>query len=66
MVERHFQITVTDDDLEWERDEGKIAAEAQLDGICIVRTSLPADAISPDESVCAASPCPEPSGYFGQ
>ncbi len=52
-VEKHFQITVTDDKLEWARDEGKITAEALLDGIYIVRTSLPADAISPDEAVLA-------------
>ncbi len=52
-VEKHFQITVSDDKLEWARDEGKIAAEALLDGIYIVRTSLPAEAISPDEAVLA-------------
>ena len=32
---------------------GPITAEALLDGIYIVRTSLPADAISPDEAVLA-------------
>ena len=52
-VEKHFQITVTDDKLEWARDEDKITAEALLDGIYIVRTSLPAEAISPDEAVLA-------------
>ena len=52
-VEKHFRITVCDDNLTWERDQGKIAAEAQLDGIYIVRTSLPAEAISPDETVSA-------------
>ena len=52
-VEKHFQITVSDDKLEWARDEGEIAAEARLDGIYIVRTSLPAETISPDEAVLA-------------
>ena len=52
-MEKHFQITVTDDKLEWARDEDKITAEALLDGIYIVRTSLPAEAISPDEAVLA-------------
>ena len=52
-VEKHFQITVCDDNLTWTRDAARIAAEAQLDGIYIVRTSLPADAISSDDAVYA-------------
>ena len=52
-VERHFRITVSDNSLAWTRDAARIAAEAQLDGIYIVRTSLPADAISRDDAVCA-------------
>ena len=50
-VEKHFTITVTDDDLTWARDEAKIAAEARLDGIYVVRTSLGAEAIGADEAV---------------
>ena len=52
-VEKHFQISVSDDNLTWARDEDKIAAEAQLDGIYIVRTSLPAEAISAHDAVYA-------------
>ena len=52
-VEKHFTITVTDDDLTWTRHDAGIAAEAQLDGIYIVRTSLPAGAIAADEAVDA-------------
>ena len=52
-VEKHFQITVRDDNLTWTRDAAGIAAEAQLDGIYIVRTSLPVDAISSDDAVLA-------------
>ena len=52
-VEKHFRITVADDDLSWSRDEAKIAAEARLDGVYVVRTSLPADAIGADEAVDA-------------
>ncbi len=37
----------------WTRDASSIAAEAQLDGIYIVRTSLTADAMSSDEDVYA-------------
>ena len=50
-VEKHFTITVTDDDLTWARDEAKIAAEARLDGIYVVRTSLAAEAIGAAEAV---------------
>ena len=39
-VEKHFEITVTDDDISWSRDREKIEAEARLDGIYIIRTSL--------------------------
>ena len=52
-VEKHFQITVSDNNLTWTRDTDKIAAEAQLDGIYIVRTSLPTDAIGSEEVVLA-------------
>ena len=44
-VEKHFLIHVTDDQLSWTRRQDRIAAEAQLDGIYVVRTSLAADAI---------------------
>ena len=50
-VEKHFTITVTDDDLTWARDAAKIAAEARLDGIYVVRTSLAAEAIGAAEAV---------------
>ena len=52
-VQKHFQITVSDNNLTWSRDEDKIAAEAQLDGIDIIRTSLPAEAISAHDVVYA-------------
>ena len=52
-VEKHFRIEVREDGMSWSRDEGRIAAEAALDGICVVRTSLPADAIGSDEAVTA-------------
>ncbi len=50
-VEKHFHITVTDEDLTFERRAGKIAAEARLDGIYIVRTSLDAQAMGAHEAV---------------
>jgi hypothetical protein len=40
-VAKHFTVDITDDRLAWWRDEQKIAAEAALDGIYVIRTSLP-------------------------
>jgi Transposase DDE domain len=39
---KHFLAQITDDAIAWQRDEDKIAAEAALDGIYVIRTSLPA------------------------
>jgi hypothetical protein len=44
-VAKHFIVDITDDGLAWRRDEQKIADEAALDGIYVIRTSLPADAL---------------------
>ena len=41
-VAKHFTVDIADDGLAWRRDEQKIAAEAALDGIYVIRTSLPA------------------------
>jgi Transposase DDE domain len=40
-VAKHFLVDIADDGLSWRRDEQKIAAEAALDGIYVIRTSLP-------------------------
>ena len=52
-VERHFDITVTDGEMVWARSEERIAAEARLDGIWVVRTSLGAGAIGAEAAVDA-------------
>jgi Transposase DDE domain len=44
-VAKHFTVDIADDGLAWRRDEQKIADEAALDGIYVIRTSLPADAL---------------------
>jgi transposase len=44
-VAKHFIVELTDDGIAWRRDEHKIAEEAALDGIYVIRTSLPADAL---------------------
>ncbi|WP_420431332.1 IS1634 family transposase [Candidatus Poriferisocius sp.] len=50
-VERHFDITVTDGEMVWARSEERINAEARLDGIWVVRTSLGAGAIGAEAAV---------------
>jgi hypothetical protein len=45
-VAKHFQITITDDDLSFARDEVAIAREAALDGFYVLRTSVPAAALA--------------------
>jgi hypothetical protein len=44
-VAKHFITEITDAGLTWRRDQQKIAAEAALDGIYVIRTSLPPDAL---------------------
>jgi len=42
---KHFAITITDDNLTFEREQDQIAAEAALDGIYVLRTNLAPDAL---------------------
>ena len=37
---RHLEIAVKDDGISWSRREGRIAEEARLDGIYVIRTRL--------------------------
>lgn len=37
---KHFRLTITDTDFSYERDRERVAAEAALDGIYIIRTSV--------------------------
>ena len=50
---KHFEITVGDGQLSWSRKPERIAAEAQLDGIYIVRTSLPEADLGAEATVAA-------------
>ena len=50
-VAKHFIADITDDGIAWRRDEQKIAAEAALDGIYVIRTSLPAAALGAGAAV---------------
>jgi transposase len=48
---KHFIVQIEDGCLAWSRDEQKIAAEAALDGIYIIRTGEKAEAMSADQVV---------------
>ena len=50
-VARLFDIETGNDGMRWSRNEERIAAEARLDGIYVIRTSLDADAIGAAEAV---------------
>jgi Transposase DDE domain len=41
-VARHFTVEITDDSIRYARDQDSIAAEAKLDGIYVLRTSVAA------------------------
>jgi transposase len=50
---KHFTLTITDTDFAFARKHDDIAAEARLDGIYVIRTSLTAKTLNDDASVRA-------------
>ncbi len=52
-VGKHFVLDITDDGLVVRRDEAAIVAEAALDGLYIVRTSVPAERLASADVVRA-------------
>jgi hypothetical protein len=50
-VAKHFTLEIEDDRFAFARREDQIAAEAALDGIYVIRTSLPAEQMSADDTV---------------
>jgi len=52
-VGKHFIIDITDDSLSWRRDDDKIQAESDLDGIYVIRTSLSAETLGTADTVTA-------------
>ena len=49
---KHFDLQITDDSFTFTRKDDQIAAEAALDGIYVLRTSLPEHALQRDDVVC--------------
>ena len=52
-VAKHFIIDITDTTFSYRRDNEKIAEEARLDGLYVIRTSVPKDMLGPEETVRA-------------
>jgi transposase len=50
---KHFVVTIGDDHLSWHRRLDQIEAEAHLDGIYVIRTSMPAEHMGAAETVQA-------------
>jgi hypothetical protein len=50
-VGKHFRLTITDTSFAFERDESRIASEAALDGVYVLRTSVPASGLSAEQTV---------------
>ena len=48
---KHFELTIEDDSFTYKRRDEQIAAEAALDGLYVVRTSLPRESLSAKETV---------------
>ncbi|MDA2929136.1 IS1634 family transposase [Acidobacteria bacterium AH-259-O06] len=50
-VGKHFKLEIQDDEFRFEVDSEKVAAEAALDGLYVVRTSLAQERITPEDTV---------------
>ena len=50
---KHFDVRIADDAFSWRRNDANIAAEARLDGLYVIRTSVPAAAMSAEQAVGA-------------
>ena len=57
-VAKHLTIRITDDSIRYARDQDSIAAEAKLDGIYVLRTSVDATSLDSGEAV---SSCKAPA-----
>ncbi len=52
-VGKHFDLTITDDGFSFERKQAAIADEAKLDGIYVIRTTVPPEALDDAATVAA-------------
>lgn len=52
-MKKHFTLEIADGHFAFKRCEEEIKAEARLDGVYVIRTSLPKDEIGPEAAVAA-------------
>ena len=52
-VGKHFVLQISDDKFSYQRDESKIAEEAALDGLYVIRTSVGTNGLSSEDTVRA-------------
>jgi transposase len=64
-VKKHFDIEITDTSFTFERKTDQIAAEADLDGIYVLRTSVPAGTLATNEVVRSYKGLEEVERAFG-
>ena len=50
---KHFEISITEDSFTYQRREQAIAAEARLDGLYVIRSNLPKQAMSAEDLVAS-------------
>jgi transposase len=50
-VAKHFELEITSSSLHYRVRQNRVAAEAALDGIYVIRTSVPADVFSAEDTV---------------
>ena len=50
-VAKHYDIEIEDDRFDWRRNQERIAEEAALDGLYVIRTNVPEDDLPADEAV---------------
>jgi Transposase DDE domain len=58
---KHFELSITDSSFSWERKTVQIQQEAALDGLYVVRTSLPAADLPAEAAVTG---CPQETDLF--
>ena len=52
-VAKYFRWAITPQGMQWERDEARIQKDAALDGIYVLRTSVPAQVLDSEQAVLA-------------
>lgn len=52
-MQKHFELTIEDESFSYRRREDAIAQEAALDGLYVVRTSVPGETLSSEQTVLA-------------